>query len=46
MPRNNALMATDDPSAWTAYAGPWVAWNHVRTLASLGAAGLLTASLT
>ena len=46
VPRNNALLATDDPSAWTAYAGPWVAWNHVRTLASLGAAGLLTASLT
>ena len=34
VPRNNALLATDDPSAWTAYAGPWVAWNHLRTLAS------------
>ncbi len=42
VPRNNALLATDDPSAWTAYAGPWVAWNHVRTLASLAAAVLLT----
>ena len=46
VPRNNALLATDDPSAWTAYAGPWVAWNHLRTLASLAAAVLLTVSLT
>jgi uncharacterized membrane protein len=45
VPRNEALAATDDPSAWTAYAGPWVAWNHVRTLAALGAAALLTVSL-
>ena len=45
VPRNNALLVTDDPKAWTAYAGPWVSWNHLRTLASLGAAALLTVSL-
>lgn len=46
VPRNNALAEATSTDAWTAYAGPWVAWNHVRTLASLGAAALLTASLT
>jgi uncharacterized membrane protein len=46
VPRNNALATATDPIAWTAYAGPWVSWNHVRTFASLGAAALLTISLT
>ena len=45
VPRNNALEATDDPRAWTAYAGPWVTWNHLRTLSALAAAVLFTVSL-
>jgi uncharacterized membrane protein len=46
VPHNEALAATDAPSEWTAYAGPWVSWNHLRTLAALGGAALLTMSLT
>jgi uncharacterized membrane protein len=40
VPMNNALAALDartlaDPrAAWVGYAGPWTAWNHVRTLAN------------
>jgi uncharacterized membrane protein len=28
----------DAENAWSRYCGPWTAWNHVRTLTSLGAA--------
>jgi uncharacterized membrane protein len=47
VPLNNQLAAID-PSAgnalfeWGRYARAWTAWNHVRTLACLAAAGLLT----
>jgi uncharacterized membrane protein len=50
VPRNDALAAVDpgDPSAadhWRRYARTWTAWNHVRTIASLAAAALLTIAL-
>ena len=43
IPHNNALDLVDAngpeaASAWARYVGPWTAWNHVRTLTSLGAA--------
>jgi uncharacterized membrane protein len=50
VPRNDAL-ATVDPedaaaaSHWTRYARTWTAWNHVRTVAPLAAAALLTIAL-
>ncbi len=47
VPLNNALdrhdaAAPDAEPAWTAYLKPWTRWNHVRTLACLSAALLLT----
>jgi uncharacterized membrane protein len=47
IPRNNALDRVDPdaagaPGDWARYASPWTAWNHVRTLASLAAAVVLT----
>jgi uncharacterized membrane protein len=47
VPRNDALarVAPDDPAAaglWAEYLSRWTAWNHVRTAASLAAAGALT----
>jgi len=33
------------PQAWDDYRTPWTAWNHVRTLAFLGAAILFTVAL-
>ncbi|MET0145018.1 MAG: anthrone oxygenase family protein [Ilumatobacteraceae bacterium] len=47
IPRNNALADVDPDGAdaiarWVAYAGPWTVWNHVRTVAGIGAAVLLT----
>ncbi len=50
VPRNDTL-ATIDPesgdaeSAWAAYAGPWTAWNHLRVLSGLVAAGLFVTAL-
>jgi uncharacterized membrane protein len=50
VPRNNAL-ATVDPngadaaSHWDRYVRTWTAWNHVRTIAPLAAATLLTIAL-
>jgi uncharacterized membrane protein len=43
IPHNEALdlvdaNGADAASAWSRYCGPWTAWNHVRTLTSLGAA--------
>jgi len=43
VPHNDSLALVDPhgagaASAWTAYAGPWTAWNHVRTLGSLAGA--------
>ncbi len=50
VPRNEALTNLDpgDPDAaqlWAGYVRSWTGWNHVRTLASLVAAGLFTAAL-
>lgn len=50
VPRNNALaaVAPSSPEAaglWAAYLSTWTAWNHVRTIASLAAALLLSAAL-
>jgi uncharacterized membrane protein len=47
VPRNNALAAVSPQSAeaaalWTDYLSSWTTWNHVRTVASLVAALLLT----
>ena len=47
VPRNNALAAVDPASAegarlWASYLSGWTAWNHVRTVAALAAAALLT----
>ncbi len=44
VPRNDALAAVDPASAagarlWDGYVTSWTAWNHVRTAASLAAAG-------
>ena len=50
VPRNDALAAVDAASAdgaslWVSYLASWTAWNHVRAVAALGAAGLLTIAL-
>jgi uncharacterized membrane protein len=47
VPRNNALAAVNPSSSdggrlWTDYVTTWTAWNHVRTVAALVAAALLT----
>jgi uncharacterized membrane protein len=47
VPLNNALVAADPESAdgagvWARYLRVWTGWNHVRTIASLAAGGLLT----
>jgi uncharacterized membrane protein len=50
IPRNDAL-ATEDPNSehasrhWAQYVSQWTAWNHVRTAASLAAAGALIGGL-
>ncbi len=51
VPRNDALAAVDPQSAdgarvWAGYVTGWTAWNHVRTVAPLAAAVLLTFSLS
>ncbi|WP_394822197.1 DUF1772 domain-containing protein [Pendulispora albinea] len=50
VPRNGALAALDPASAeaatyWQYYLTNWTAWNHLRTIASFGAAILLTLGL-
>jgi uncharacterized membrane protein len=50
VPRNNVLAAADPQSAdgarlWAGYVTSWTAWNHVRTVAALAAAVLLTIAL-
>lgn len=47
VPLNNALAAlpsaeTERQTFWVRYIADWTAWNHVRTVASLAAAVLLT----
>jgi len=50
VPRNDALakLSPSDPEAaqlWATYLSSWTAWNHVRTIASLTAAGALGVAL-
>lgn len=50
VPRNDELAAADPESAegariWGEYLRSWTAWNHVRTVAALAAAALITAAL-
>jgi uncharacterized membrane protein len=50
VPRNEALAAVDPAGAnaaqlWAGYVTGWTAWNHVRTVAALAAAALLTVAL-
>jgi uncharacterized membrane protein len=50
VPMNTALDAAQPTAAeaaalWTRYLADWTAWNHVRTVASLAAAALLTIGL-
>jgi uncharacterized membrane protein len=47
VPRNNRLAALDPAAAgsaehWSSYLSSWTRWNHVRTIAALSAAALLT----
>jgi uncharacterized membrane protein len=41
IPLNEALAAATSAEQWPAFLGPWVFWNHVRTVGSLAAACLL-----
>jgi uncharacterized membrane protein len=50
VPMNDALDAVQPTAAaaaplWRRYLASWTAWNHVRTVASLAAAALLTTGL-
>jgi uncharacterized membrane protein len=50
VPRNDALATVDPDSSdaarhWSRYVGDWTAWNHVRTIAPLASATLLTIAL-
>ncbi|HEX7813203.1 MAG TPA: anthrone oxygenase family protein [Burkholderiales bacterium] len=50
VPRNNALAAVDPASAqaetlWRDYLSSWTFWNHVRTIAALGASALFILAL-
>jgi uncharacterized membrane protein len=50
VPQNDALAAVKPESAdgarmWSGYVSVWTLWNHVRTIAALAAAALLTIGL-
>ena len=48
VPMNNALMAVNaanSEAVWTSYLADWTWWNHVRTLASIGAGALFMLAL-
>lgn len=50
VPLNDALAivdpgSTDGASLWSSFLTSWTNWNHVRTLAALAAAALLTIAL-
>lgn len=50
VPRNDALARVDPSgleaaSSWSHYVSAWTAWNHVRTICSIAAAGTLTVAL-
>lgn len=47
VPRNNRLASlslpvTDAAARWSAYAGPWTAGNHLRTITAVAAAACFT----
>jgi uncharacterized membrane protein len=49
VPRNNALARlepADSVAAWRRYVQEWTWWNHVRTLAAVLAAALLSFELS
>jgi uncharacterized membrane protein len=51
VPRNEALVRLDPagataPDHWSRYVREWTTWNHVRALAAIAAAVLLTIALT
>jgi uncharacterized membrane protein len=50
VPLNNAIdradPAADNAALWADYVRRWTLWNHVRTLASLGAAAAFILALT
>jgi uncharacterized membrane protein len=49
VPRNNALARLEPAnsvSAWRRYVQEWTWWNHVRTVAAVAAAALLTLELS
>lgn len=45
VPLNNGLEADGSAAFWARYLREWTRWNHVRTIASVAAAVLFTASL-
>jgi uncharacterized membrane protein len=50
VPRNDAIAAVEPASAsgadvWRRYLREWTAWNHLRTVAALGASALLIIAL-
>ncbi len=50
VPRNDALAVVDADSIdavshWDHYLSAWTAWNHVRTISAIAAAGTLTVAL-
>lgn len=50
VPLNDALArvapdSTEGANVWTNYLSSWTTWNHVRTIAALAAAALITFSL-
>lgn len=44
VPLNN-LLASTGPENWARYLSTWTRWNHLRTLASIGAAALFIAAI-
>jgi len=44
VPLNNAL-ASAGSETWARYLSSWTRWNHVRTVASMGAASLFIAAI-
>jgi uncharacterized membrane protein len=51
VPLNNRLaglhpQGADAADYWAKYVTTWTAWNHVRTIAALAAAALLTGALS
>lgn len=50
VPLNNTLASVTPNSlraaeAWSGFWGPWMAWNHIRTITALASSGLFGAAL-